>query len=172
MTSPQAWIRGWRLLSIAAALAITGVAAGCSGGNVASHTITQQQATARAEQIPPETATSLDPQPVLEKNPLLTVTDMCVANVPDANEMVNVAYSYWLRGITATQFGEIGQQIKAFWKKKGYTIFTSGGFGTGQPDISGETQDSFLISLDWSAKGEISIGATSPCIYPDGKPPS
>lgn len=38
----------------------------------------------------------------LQLDPTMTVADQCVANIPDANKMVNVARSYWLRGIPET----------------------------------------------------------------------
>jgi len=77
-------------------------------------------------------ASALNPRPTLEVNELLTVTDMCVADIPNADHMVNVAYSSWLRDIPASQYGDIGRQIKAYWQKQGYDIQTSGGFSTGK----------------------------------------
>jgi hypothetical protein len=59
-----------------------------------------------------------------------------------------------------------------YWQKQGCTINTSGGFSSNQPAIYGETRDAFLISLDSDSKNALFMGATSPCIYPDGTPPS
>lgn len=166
---PSRWLG--QVVAAVIALIVAGMVAGCSRGGVAKKTMTAAQATARAQTILRDIAAALNPRPTLEVNQLLTVTDQCVADVPNADKMVNVAYSYWLRGIPASQFGNIGRQIKAYLEKRGYTIKTSGGFSSGQPGISGYTSDSFLISLDWSAKGALSIGASSPCIYRDGTPP-
>lgn len=159
-------------VAVTLAVIIAGLLAACSGGGVATKTMTQAQATSRAETILRDTASALNPRPTLEVNELLTVTDMCVADIPNADQMVNVAYSYWLRDIPASQYGDIGRQIKTYWQKQGYDIQASGGFSTGKPDISGETRDNFLISLEWSAKGLLTIGATSPCIYKNGTPPN
>lgn len=170
--SMQVSRRSGRFLAASIAVIIAGLLTGCSGGNVASHTMTKAQATARAEQILRKTAAGLNPKPRLEVNSLLTVTDQCLANIPNASQMVNVAYSYWLRGIPESENGNIGLQIRSYWQKQGYRIDTSSGFGKGRPDISGMTKDGFLVSLNWSSNGALSIGATSPCIYPDGTPPS
>lgn len=55
--------RSGRWLAAAVAAGLTVVLAGCSGGKVATHTMTQDQATARAQQIVTETAAALSPNP-------------------------------------------------------------------------------------------------------------
>jgi hypothetical protein len=148
------------------------VLAGCSGGNVATHTMNKGQATTRAKQILEDTAAALHPRPTLELYMPMSQPTQCLADIPDADKMVNVGYTYILRGFPESENGSIGRQILAYWKKQGYTIQTSGGFNKGQPGISGETKDAYLISLDWRSDGSLGIGTTSPCIYPDGTPPS
>jgi hypothetical protein len=68
--------------------------------------------------------------------------------------------------------GSIGQQIEAYWKKQGFAINTSGGFANKVPVVTGETKDSFTISLATGKNGLMSLSASSPCIYPDGTPRS
>ena len=47
--------------------------------------MTQAQATTRAQTILRDTASALNPRPTLEVNELLTVTDMRVADIPNAD---------------------------------------------------------------------------------------
>jgi hypothetical protein len=89
-------------VAVTLAVIIAGPLAACSGGGVATKTMTQAQATVRAQTLLGDTASALNPRPTLEVNELLTVTDMCVADIPNADHMVNVAYSYWLRDIPAS----------------------------------------------------------------------
>ena len=86
--------------------------------------------------------------------------------------MVNLSRTAWLRQIPASDNASVGQQILAFWKKQDYKISDYSGFRTGKPSIDAETRDSFTISLGTASNGLMSIGASSPCIYPDGTPPS
>jgi hypothetical protein len=86
--------------------------------------------------------------------------------------MVTVAYTFNLRDIPVSENQTIGEQIKAYWQQQGYAIQKATDIGTSQPNISGETKDSFLISLDSDSQNTLFIGATSPCIYPHGTPPS
>lgn len=147
--------------------------AGCSGGKVAAPTMTQAQATARAEKILQDTAAVLTPRPRLDFDPSLpNESGVCVADIPNASRMVNVDRTAWLRAITASHNGSIGQQIEAYWKKQGYTITTVGGIKEQSPVITGETKDSFTISLATGEDGLMSLGASSPCIYKNGTPPS
>lgn len=158
----------------AAAIALTAAMTlpGCSGGNVAKHTMTQDQATTRAKQILQDTPAALNPRPHLELYTPLSQPSGCTADIPDADEMVNVVYTYILRGIPTSQNASVGHQVLAYWKKQGYTIQDTQGLDTGQPNVSGETKDAYLIALQWQSDGTLGIGATSPCIYTHGTPPS
>ena len=158
------------------AAALTGgivMLAGCSGGNVATKTMTQAQAATRAEQVLAGTAAAVKPRPRLDFDPRLgNGADQCLASIPNATEMVNVSRTAWLRQIPTSENGSVGQQILAFWKKQGYKITDYSGFSAGKPSIDAETKDYFTISLGTASNGLMSIGATSPCIYKNGTPPA
>lgn len=164
------WPRGLMVAAIVATIA--GLLTACSGGGVAAKTMTQAQATQRAQAILRETAAMLNPKPRLEVARVLTFTNQCLADIPGASQMVTVAYTYNLRDIPGSENRAIGEQIKAYWQKQGYTIQAATDLGTSQPNISGETKDAFLISLDSNSENTLFIGATSPCVYPHGTPPS
>ncbi|MBO0806124.1 MAG: hypothetical protein J2P25_24010 [Nocardiopsaceae bacterium] len=153
---------------------LTGMAlSGCSGGNpVFSPTITQHHASARIDQLLRDTAAALSPRPQLEVSKLGTSVGLCTINPSDtADKRVQVVRTYWLRGITERDYKTIGEQILRLWKQKGYAINDTPGVGTDKPNIHAATKDDFLIALEWSAKGWLSIGASSPCLWPHGTPP-
>jgi hypothetical protein len=130
-------------------------------------TITKAQATARAKEILRETAAALTVTPRLgEPDP---PPNQCLDDVPDAAKKINVGGTSWLYDIPPAKFGAVAGQILDHWKKQGYSIQAARGFDSGRPEITASTRDGFLVSLDWSAKNLLSIGASSPCIYPDGQ---
>jgi hypothetical protein len=173
-TGPGAAPRWRRCATVVIALAAL-VTSACSGGGspVFHPTMTEQQAIARAEQILHETAAAISPRPTLEVYQPGSDTGPCLINPNDTSDKrMQVVRTYWLRGITEQDNASVGEQILRFWKHKGYAISDTKGVGTSQPDITGATQiDDFLISLEWSADGSLSIGTTSPCIWPKGTPP-
>lgn len=135
-------------------------------------TITQQQASARVEQILQETAAALSPRPRLETYKPGSYVGGCLINPADtADKRVQVTRTYWLRGITQHDNVSIGEQVLQLWKHKGYTIDSTLDIGSNAPEVHGTTQDNFLIALEWSDNGALSIVATSPCVWPDGTPP-
>lgn len=136
-------------------------------------TMTQAQAATRAEQILHETLAALHPRPRLDFDPSLgNGADVCVAGIPNADQMVSVNRSAWLRDIPVSQNGSIGRQILAYWRKQGYSISQAYGFDSNQPSINGETKDAFTFDLGTANNGWMSFGTTSPCVYPDGHPPA
>lgn len=163
--------RCWPVM--AAVVAVAAVLVGCSGGNVPAKTMTLDQATARAEQVVKETGAALTPRPALDFDPRLpNESGVCLANIPHASQMVSVDRTAWLRKIPASQNSSIGQQILAYWKKQGYSISDQSGFADAQPSIDAVTKDGFTVSLGTAKNGWMSVGASSPCVYPHGTPPS
>ena len=159
--------------TMAAAVLAGLIISGCSGGNpVFKPTITQQHANARAEQILRETTAAITPQPALEANQLESGTGPCLVNPSDSSDKrVQVVLSYWLRGISTQDNASVGQQILRYWRHKGYGISGTKGIGTDSPTIFAVTPDNFLISLETSGNGALSIGTSSPCLWPKGTPP-
>lgn len=156
------------------AVALAGLAlSGCSGGDpVFSPTMTQQHASARVEQIMRDTAAALSPRPRLEIYKPGSGAGPCVANPADtADTRIQVGVTYWLRDIGAHDYKSIGEQTLRLWKHKGYMITNTQGLGTNRPNVFAVTQDDFYASLEWSAKNLLSIGTTSPCLWPHGTPP-
>ena len=169
--------RRW-LAGAAAVAAVT--LAGCSGGSggTVAKTMNQHQAAAMAEQIVHDTATALHPQPRLDFDPSLgnDATQCLAEHLPDASKMVTVYRTAWLRGIPDGEQVNIANQVKAYWQKQGYIIGTTANFAQGKPEITGYTPhkdpfEVFTFTLTTASNGWISIGATSPCVWPNGTPP-
>ncbi len=139
----------------------------------------QQQATARAEQIVRDTASALHPQASLDFNTSLpNETGPCLAeNLPSADKTVQSSRTAELGGIRDSQeIIAIANQVQAYWKKQGYVVTSTANFSKGQPAIFGHTPEQdpfavFTISLETNPQGSVAIGATSPCIWPNGTPP-
>ncbi len=169
-----------RWVAAAAAVAVVTLA-GCSGGSggTVAKTMNQQEAAATAENIIRSTAATLHPQPGLDFDPSLgNDAIQCLAEeLPDASKMVTVDRTAWLRGIPDGQQVNIANQVKAYWRQQGYVIGTAANFDQGKPEITGYTPhkdpfEVFTFSLTTASNGWISIGATSPCVWPNGTRPA
>lgn len=150
---------------------------GGSGGpsdrsHVNDKTMTQKQATERVEQIIRETVAALTIKPRLEMIESMSQPDSCVDPTDGGSpDRTVISHSYWLRGFSRTRNGDIGQQAKDYWESKGYKITNVNGISANEPNISGYTRpDEFLFSIETNVDGDVNIGATSPCIWPNGTP--
>jgi hypothetical protein len=161
-------------ISAAVALALLAVS-GCSGSSVNHQpSMTQQQATAHADQIIQDTVAALNPRPQLEADQYLTSTSPCLddTNPQSAMGLIVVARGYWLRRIAQNANASIGEQVLRLWRKNGWVISTTEGIGTSAPQITGLAKPyAFRISLQSSDNGSLSLGASSVCIWPSGTPP-
>jgi hypothetical protein len=160
---------------VAVALCVTTLAAcGVLPGrkHVEKNTMTQKQATDRVEQLIHDTVAALSPKPRLEIIDYMSQPTSCVDPTDGGSpDRTVISHSYWLRGVPHGRNGDIGRQVEAYWKSKGYKITAVQGLDTNKPDINGYTQpDEFLISIETNVDGDLDIGATSPCIWPNGTP--
>jgi len=187
--------RAWRA-GIVAALLVLAVAgmAGCSGDSSTSSThhgskvnnsqptMTPAQAAAYAEKILQDTANALTPRPQLSTSSagqpyaILNNTTGCLEG-PNASEMVVVSRGYWLDGIAAHDYATISEQVLAYWKSLHWVITGSRGVGTSQPAITAVAPPyAFSVSMSWSPTadpgGQLSLGASSVCLWPHGPPSS
>lgn len=184
--------RCWRAGGVAVTLAVAALVgmAGCSSstpthrsGNVNDVTMTPQQAAVYAEKILLDTIDALTPRPQLatstagEGYGILNNTGPCTSG-PDASQLVVVSRGYWLKGITGHDYGPIGAQVLAYWKRLHWVITGSKNVGASQPWITAVAPPyAFSVSLQWGTAignpdGQLSIGASSVCLWPHGHPPS
>lgn len=157
---PAAWV----CCVMAAAMLLTGC-----GSPMNQTTITQRHASERIEQLLRGTAAHLTPKPRLKLDVLQSYTGNCLVGENDPRSQVTRSYS--LIGLTSHDKIAVGEEILRLWKQVGYYIGSTAGIGKSTPNISGDTQDDFLISLEAGGNGVLSIGATSPCLWPNGTPP-
>jgi hypothetical protein len=140
---------------------------------VSKPTVTQQHASARAEQILRGTADAVTPWPTLEIYGPGSSTGPCLVDPNDTSDKrVQVTLTYWLRGIapkTTPASPSMSCTTASIWA----TRLPTKSLGTTAPNIfAGTPSDDFLMSLQTSANGALSIGTTSPCIWPKGTPPA
>lgn len=152
-------------------LAVVILVAGCTGGEAVNEpTMTQAQALARVEQLIKETVAVITPKPRLDLDrPSLNVNACLDATDGGSEDRVVISRSYYLRGIPREQVGEVAKRVKQYWEQQGYYIE---GVSTNGLNISGHSQpDDFLLSLAPTGDDDVlNIGATSPCVWPNGTP--
>lgn len=194
ITPPGRPGRAWRAGVVAVLLALAAGMAGCSGGSSTSSThhgskvndsqptMTPAQAAAYAEKILQDTADALTPRPQLATSApeqpygILNNTTVCTDG-PNASEMVVVSRGYWLDGIAVHDYAAIGEQVLAYWKSLHWVITDSHGIGTTQPVITAVAPPyAFSVSMTWGSGttpgGQLSMGASSVCLWPHGPPSS
>lgn len=136
-------------------------------------TITQAEAEKRVEALIQATADQITPKPRLERL-IQPDTDLhrCIDPADGGSEdRIVVSREYWLREIPEKQNADVARQVKSYWEAQGHRITEASGLERNQPDVLGRTRpDDFLIGIEWSTDGALRLGATSPCIWPDGTP--
>lgn len=129
--------------------------------------MTPLQAAACAEDLLRQTADIMDPRPRLEPAGFFNGISPC----PDDDSLVTASRTYWLRGITEQDNTAIGEQVLPYWTRLGWTITSTTGIGTTSPVITAIAPPyAFSVSLESSANGWLSIGATSVCLPRDNPP--
>ncbi|MER5318449.1 hypothetical protein [Streptosporangium roseum] len=144
---------------------------GCTEGEaVNAPTMTQDQALARVEQLIKETVDVITPKPRLDLyRPSLNVNGCLDPTDGGAEDRVVISRSYYLRDIPMDQIGEVTRRVKQHWERQGYYIETASKDGLA---VFGHSQpDDFLISIGPTGDDNVlSLGVSSPCIWPTGAP--
>ncbi|NUW36417.1 hypothetical protein HTZ77_34155 [Nonomuraea sp. SMC257] len=91
-------------------------------------------------------------------------------NDDQPDDKVVIGRAYWLRDVPTSENMSISQQVRAHWEAAGHRIVAVG--RPGNPDLSGESRpDGFTLTLTWAEGDNLYLGAASPCVWPDGRPP-
>ncbi|MCL2584258.1 MAG: hypothetical protein FWE35_17575 [Streptosporangiales bacterium] len=156
------------VLTAAAGAAITVLLlAGCSAGP----TVTQEQAAARVNHMLTATGASITPRPRLVTDKAGTDISSCVDEAEGQSDArVQAVGRYLLRGIPEKDNPKVAKQVLRYWTSKGYAPGTFR-MDTSNPQLNGSTKDGYLIALDPNNEGQLSIVASSPCVWPHGTPP-
>lgn len=82
---------------------------------------------------------------------------------------VTVSETFWVRGLPVEDNGTNIDLMYEYWTDNGYQILRDK-----RPEKMSVTveheEDSFRMGVRVSNKGSLSLGASSPCVWPDGKP--
>ena len=83
---------------------------------------------------------------------------------------VEVNRQYWIRGIGDDRIDQQFDSLLNYWRHHDFKILND--FRPRDYFISVENnEDAFRMSIRRGASGALSIGASSPCVWPDGTPP-
>lgn len=133
--------------------------------------MTPKQAAFYADQLLRATAAALVPRPWLEFSDEFSDHAARCPGGPDADQMVVVTRCFWLRDITADEYGGIGAQVLACWLRLRWVITDVAGEGTARPVVGAVAPPyAFRVSLEWSdtgGSGLLSLNAASVCLWPD-----
>ncbi|MCE7008548.1 hypothetical protein LWC34_37910 [Kibdelosporangium philippinense] len=133
------------------------------------NTITQQEANNRAEKYPQDAAASLTPPPRLE---LLSRFDNSECNDPTDNGplgRVYVSRSYWLRDVPRERNAEVVEGLVRWWTQHDFVVIADKRPKENWISVESKT-DGFSMSIQETPTGDLSLGATSPCVWPNGTP--
>ncbi len=141
---------------------------GPTGGK--EKTMNQQQADQRAEEHVRRAAAVLSPAPRLEREQFLTFQCKDPSDL-GSEERIQVSRSYWLRDLPKERNREYFDKLYQHWTQNGYRVLKDDRSDPDNPALFVEhEEDGFRMSLESSVQGDLSLGATSPCIWPDGEP--
>ncbi len=82
-------------------------------------------------------------------------------------DLISVGQKNWLRGLEPEDNEEHVEALHEYWTGNGYTVSEDQ-----RPDdlsvFVRNDEDDFTMSVNESAEGDLSVGASSPCIDPNG----
>ncbi|MFL6143207.1 MAG: hypothetical protein ACJ72N_15255 [Labedaea sp.] len=157
-----------------AVVAIMAAAAvGCTSGDQESgmkNTITQAEAQQRAESYVREAMGALSSGPTLET--ILSETSPC--SDPSDNGPAGRVFAsnrYWIRGLPKDQNKQAVDTLRQWSEQQGFAV-VSDAWDKAKYLTLENRSNGFRLAIQESAQGELSIGASSPCVWPNGTPAS
>lgn len=134
-------------------------------------TLTIEQAHQRAQQHVDDAAAAL---PVA---PTLTVLRNGEAECTDPTDngprgRYQVSRKYWLDDLPADRNAEFVDTLLAHWTSHGYHVLTDKRADNDRFVSVEHNDDAFRMSVKQSTDGSLALGASSPCVWPDGHPPA
>ncbi|OQO94708.1 hypothetical protein B1813_00980 [Saccharomonospora piscinae] len=133
-------------------------------------TMTEDEAAQRAEEHIRRAVAALPEKPAL--TPLRADSAECLDpsdNGPRGR--YEVGRSYWLDDLPGERNAEFVDALVEHWSAHDYRVLTDKR-ETKNRFVSVEHRgDAFRMSVKQSVEGDLSLGASSPCVWPDGTPP-
>jgi len=139
-------------------------------------TITQQQAEEQTDQYIRDIVALLPGTPKLEPGGFPLVSEMTCDDADDGGPRgrVTVTRDYWVRypwNEDPPNNTEIFNKLYAYWTGRGYQIRHDEHNAPASRDLDVENpKDGFRMGIQEAINGQLSIGASSPCVWPGGTP--
>jgi hypothetical protein len=152
---------------IAAVVAAVLVSCGIDGGEQPVNTITQQEANNRAEQYVRDAVTAVSPAPRLEPLAHEEAGDCSDPTDGGPRGRVLANRSHWLRDIPQGNNPAVVDALAKWWSDHNFTVLTDERPKYVQVE---NKDDGFRMYVQESAQGGLTLGVTSPCVWPNGTP--
>jgi hypothetical protein len=161
------------VVAFAAAAAVALAPAGCGSGNQEPEvqtTISQAEAQQQAEGYVREAMSALPADLSLET--ILSETSPC--SDPSDNGpagRVFVSNRYWIRGLPNDQNQQTVDTLRQWSTGHGFAVVSDAWDKAKYVTLENHS-NGFRLAIQESAQGDLSIGASSPCVWPNGTPMS
>jgi len=133
------------------------------------NTITRQEANDRVDKYISDSVTSLAPSPRLE--PLGREDAGDCSDPTDNGPLGRVIASrdYWLRDVPKSRNAEVVASLVRWWQDHDFVVRNDDRPKENWVLVENRV-DGFRMSVQESSQGDLSLGATSPCVWPNGTP--
>jgi len=162
------------ILLLAAACGCTSAqtSAPSSGKDNSMDTLTTQQAGDRANEHVKNAVDALPIEPSLERQKHLSDSMECIDPTDDGPRgRYEIDRNYELHDIPQERNSELVDALYHYWKNNNYRILADQRSRDDKFISVQHNEDAFRMSVDEDDHGTLSLGASSPCVWPDGTPP-
>lgn len=148
----------------------TGQATAPPGSGEHMRTMTEPQAAQRAQEHIDRAVAALPEQPSL------TLQDDSSTECLDPTDngprgRYEVGKTYWLDGLPADRNAEFVDALHQHWLASDFRVLTDQRSSDNRFVSVENNDDAFRMSVKQSVEGSLSLGASSPCVWPNGVPP-
>ena len=135
-------------------------------------TLTTQQAGDRANEHIKNAVDALPDNPSLRTKNIVNDTMECKDPSDNGPRGRYTIYkSYWLKDIPKNHNTELVDTLYQYWKNNNYRILANQRSRDDKFISVQHNEDAFRMSVDEDDHGTLALGASSPCVWPDGTPP-
>ena len=132
-------------------------------------TITQEKAAEKAQEHIDNAMAALPDDAELEEQGGTNIAACDDPTDGGSRDRVTVSNGYGIRGLPVEDNDANIDLLHEYWTANGYRVLTDS-----RPDdvfVSVvHEEDAFMMSIQASIQGSLSIGASSPCVWPEGTP--
>ena len=140
-----------------------------SGCSYVTPTITQDEATEKAQEHAQNTLTALPAEAELEEMSKPSSSPCDDTSMLGAKKRVAVGVNFWVNGIPEEDNETALALMHDHWDTNGYQILNDN--RPNDPFINARNEeDDFLIAIEYNKYGDLALTVGSPCLWPDGTP--